>query len=379
SEVSIAAVNGPLSVVISGVEAVAEAIAQGIATQGRRTSRLRVSHAFHSPLMEPMLAEFRTVAESVTYAPTRMAVVSNLSGQAAEAGELESADYWVRHVREAVRFADGVRTLAERGVTRFLELGPDGTLTALAQTGVSGGEDVLFVSVLRKDRPETETVMAAVSRAFTHGAPVDWAALLTGARPVELPTYAFQHEWFWPEVAAAAAPVAADPLDASFWAAVERGDAHDLAEVLGVDEAELDTVVPALSAWRSGAAERSRVDGWRYRVGWQPVTAPTATDTGRRLLLQPSGEDTLAGIEEFLPGTERVTYDPDADRTALTAVLSGPGGTEPITGVLAFPSDPAALLTLVQALGDAGVTAPLWLLTHGAVAVGTPSEGVVDP
>ncbi|WP_393071863.1 type I polyketide synthase [Streptomyces sp. LN704] len=382
SDVSVAAVNGPLSVVISGVEAVAEAIAQEIAALGRRTSRLRVSHAFHSPLMEPMLAEFRTVAESVTYGEPRIPVVSNLTGQAAGAGELESADYWVRHVREAVRFADGVRTLAERGVTRFVELGPDGTLTALAQSSVSGDEDKLFTSVLRKDRSETDTVLAAVSRAFTHGAAVDWPALLTGARPVELPTYAFQHEWFWPEPAAAAAPVAADPLDASFWAAVERGDAHDLAEVLGVDEAELDTVVPALSAWRRGAAERSRVDGWRYRVVWQPVAPPTATDTGRRLLLQPAGEDTLAGIEEFLPGTERVTYDPRADRAALAGVLSGlsdTAGTEPIAGVLAFPSDTAALLTLVQALGDAGVTAPLWQLTHGAVAVGTPSEGVVDP
>ncbi|MFD8424431.1 SDR family NAD(P)-dependent oxidoreductase, partial [Streptomyces sp. NPDC059668] len=381
-EVSVAAVNGPLSVVISGVEAVAEAIAQQIAAMGRRTSRLRVSHAFHSPLMEPMLAEFRTVAESVTYAEPRIPLVSNLTGQAAGAGELQSADYWVRHVREAVRFADGVRTLAERGVTRFVELGPDGTLTALAQTSVPGGEGTLFASVLRKDRSETDTVLAAVSRAFTHGVAVDWPALLTGARPVELPTYAFQREWFWPEAAAAAGPVAADPLDASFWAAVERGDAHDLAEVLGVDEAELDAVVPALSAWRRGAAERSRVDGWRYRVEWHPVTPPTATDTGRRLLLQPSGEDTLAGIEEFLPGTERVTYDPQADRTTLAGVLSGlsdTAGTGPIAGVLASPADTAALLTLVQALGDAGVTAPLWLLTHGAVAVGTPSEGVVDP
>ncbi|MGW3636101.1 KR domain-containing protein, partial [Streptomyces sp. NPDC005122] len=332
--------------------------------------------------MEPMLAEFRTVAESVTYGEPCVPVVSNVTGQAAAAGELGSAAYWVRHVREAVRFADGVRTLAERGVTRFVELGPDGTLTALAQSSVSGGDGTLFVSVLRKDRSETDTVVAAVSRAFTHGAAVDWAALLPGARPVRLPTYAFQHEWFWPEPAAAASPVTADPLDASFWAAVERGDAQNLAEVLGVDEAELDAVVPALSAWRRGAAERSRVDGWRYRVVWQPVTPPTATDTGRRLLLQPSGEDTLAGIEEFLPGIERVTYDPQADRAALADVLvglSGTGGTEPVAGVLAFPSDTAALLSLVQALGDAGVTAPLWQLTHGAVTVGTPSEGVVDP
>ncbi|MFG2479609.1 type I polyketide synthase [Streptomyces fagopyri] len=381
--VSIAAVNGPRSVVISGVGTAASAVEQEIAALGRRTSRLRVSHAFHSPLMEPMLAEFRTVAESVTYGEARIPVVSNVTGQAAEAGELESADYWVRHVREAVRFADGIAWLAANGVTRFVELGPDGTLTALAQTSLPGDEDTLFAPVLRKDRPETDTLTAAVSRAFTHGTAVDWSALLTGARPVELPTYAFQHERYWPEPAARRAPgTSANPLDESFWEAVERGDAHNLAELLGVGEAELDAVVPALSAWRQGAAERTRVDGWRYRVGWQPFTAPrpTAPDTGRRLLLQPSGEDTLAGIEEFLPGVERVAYDPGAGRAELGRVLSDAAAAgDPVVGVLFRPADVTASLTLVQAVGDAGVTAPLWLLTHGAVAVAASAEDVVDP
>ncbi|MFE2139660.1 type I polyketide synthase, partial [Streptomyces sp. NPDC059466] len=385
--VSVAAVNGPRSVVISGVEVVAEAIAQQIAAMGRRTSRLRVSHAFHSPLMEPMLAEFRTVAESVTYGEPRIPLVSNLTGQSAGAGELENADYWVRHVREAVRFADGIEWLAANGVTRFVELGPDGTLTALAQTGVpsDGGEDTLFASVLRKDRSETDTVLAAVSRAFTHGAAVDWPALLAGfgARRVELPTYAFQRERYWPEPAAhRVSGTDANPLDASFWAAVERGDAHDLAEVLGVDEAELDAVVPALSAWRRGATERNLVDGWRYRIEWQPRTAQSlmASDTGRRLLLQPADEDpVLDGVEEFLPGVERVLYDPDAGRAELGRVLADAAAGDPVVAVLFRPADETASLTVVQALGDAGVTAPLWLLTHGAVSVGTPSEGVVDP
>ncbi|TXS75366.1 SDR family NAD(P)-dependent oxidoreductase [Streptomyces sp. me109] len=384
--VSVAAVNGPRSVVVSGAEVAASAVAQQIAALGRRTSRLRVSHAFHSPLMEPMLAEFRTVAESVTYEEPRLGVVSNLTGQVADAGELGSPEYWVRHVREAVRFADGVRTLAEWGVTRFVELGPDGTLTALAQACVSDDGSVLFVSVLRKDRPEADAVVAAVSRAFTHGVAVDWPALLagSGARSVELPTYAFQHERYWPEPAAHRGPgTGANPLDAGFWDAVERGDARNLAEVLGVDEAELDAVVPALSAWRQGAAERSRVDGWRYRIDWQPFTAPppATPDTGRRLLLQAAGEDkdTLAGIEEFLPGVERVVYDPDAGRAALGRILSDAAAGDPVAGVLLRPADVTASLALVQALGDAALTAPLWLLTQGAVTVGAPSEGVVDP
>ncbi|WP_405887186.1 type I polyketide synthase [Streptomyces sp. NBC_01136] len=385
AEVSIAAVNGPRSVVISGVESVVSAVAEELSASGRRTSRLRVSHAFHSPLMEPMLEEFRRVAESVAYAPAQLAVVSNVTGQAAAAGELESPEYWVRHVREAVRFADGIEWLAGHGgVTRFVEVGPDGTLTAMARACLSDTQDHLCVPVLRKDRPEADTAVSAVSAVFVHGVPVDWPALFAGcgARFVALPTYAFQHEWYWPEPGAPVAVTpSADPVDASFWEAVERGDAQGLADVLGVGEAELDAVVPALSAWRRGAAERSVVDGWRYRVGWERLSAPPASVgvRGRWLLLQPPGTDSLDGIEEFVPGIERVTYAPQVDRAGLARALSDAAMGEPVAGVLSRLPGTAAALTLVQALGDAGLTAPLWLLTCGAVAVGHDGDATLEP
>ncbi|MFJ9034873.1 type I polyketide synthase, partial [Streptomyces sp. NPDC102274] len=197
-EVSIAAINGPASVVVSGDEGAVLAVAAHLEAQGRKTTRLRVSHAFHSPLMRPMLDEFRSVTEELSFETPRIPVVSNLTGGLASAEELSSAEYWVRHVREAVRFADGVRTLVERGVRTFLELGPDGVLSAMAQE--SAPEEAVIVPILRKDRDEEVTALTALARVHAHGATVDWTGFFagTGARRVELPTYAFQHQWFWP-------------------------------------------------------------------------------------------------------------------------------------------------------------------------------------
>ncbi|MEV4378061.1 SDR family NAD(P)-dependent oxidoreductase [Streptosporangium sp. NPDC049644] len=205
NEVSVASVNGPASVVIAGAEGPVARIAARLEAEGRRTTRLRVSHAFHSPLMEPMLAEYRRVAESLVFAPPRIPVVSNVTGEPASAEELCSPDYWVRQVRGAVRFADGVGTLQRQGVTAYLELGPDGVLTAMAEDTVSAGPTqvgAVLVPALHRDHDEQTAIMTAVARLHTHGVAVDWPAVFgtafAGARRVDLPTYAFQHRWFWP-------------------------------------------------------------------------------------------------------------------------------------------------------------------------------------
>ncbi len=189
----IAAVNGPLAVVVSGdADAVEEWLPRW---EGRKTTRLRVSHAFHSPRMEPMLAQFRTVAERLTYAEPRIPVVSNVTG---EPVSVFDADYWVRHVRQAVRFADGVRTLWDLGVRRFVELGPDAVLTAMARQCVEDTE-AAFIPALRAKHGERETFATFLGRAHTAGLAVDWEAYYagTGAQRVDLPTYAFQRENYW--------------------------------------------------------------------------------------------------------------------------------------------------------------------------------------
>ncbi|MFF6814999.1 type I polyketide synthase [Streptomyces sp. NPDC012403] len=197
---SVAAVNGPAAVVVSGVEEVVTEVAATLAADGRKTTRLRVSHAFHSPLMDPMLDEFRRVAESVTYAPARVPVVSNVSGALAEPGELEQPEYWVRHVRDAVRFADGVAAAVEAGAGALVEVGPDGVLSAMTADTLTD-TDLTATPLARKGRSETRSAAEALARLHVAGVPVDWRAYLDAVgiagRPVDLPTYAFDHQRYW--------------------------------------------------------------------------------------------------------------------------------------------------------------------------------------
>ncbi|WP_447002672.1 type I polyketide synthase [Saccharothrix isguenensis] len=199
---SIAAINGPLSTVVSGEEDAVLDIEGMFSGAGYKTQRLRVSHAFHSPLMEPMLAEFEEVARSVSYAPPRLPVISNVTGALAGEGELERPEYWVRHVREAVRFADGVRAAVAAGVGVFVEVGPDGVLAAMAQeTLAEVAPDVTAVPVVRKKRPEARSLAEALARLHVVGVAVDWRAYFAAVgihgRPVDLPTYAFQRQRYW--------------------------------------------------------------------------------------------------------------------------------------------------------------------------------------
>ncbi|MGH3553197.1 MAG: acyltransferase domain-containing protein, partial [Mycobacterium sp.] len=194
-DVGIAAVNAPASVVISGAEDAVTAIGDRLHGQGRRVHKLAVSHAFHSPLMEPMIAEFRTVAGELTLGEPGIPIISNVTGQLA-AGDFASADYWTHHVRKAVRFADSVRFANSAGASRFVEVGLGGGLTASIDEALSD-VDILSVPMLRKDRPEPVSLMNAVAQAFVSGVQVDWRAVLPDAGFVELPTYAFERRRFW--------------------------------------------------------------------------------------------------------------------------------------------------------------------------------------
>ncbi|MFI1918306.1 SDR family NAD(P)-dependent oxidoreductase [Nocardia sp. NPDC020380] len=194
-EVSIAAVNGPSSVVLSGIESDVLAVAGRCAEQGWRTHRLRVSHAFHSALMEPMLDEFATAIKSVTFNRPSIALVSTVTGTEI-ADEMSDPSYWVGQVRDTVRFADAVTAMAGLGVSRFAEVGPDAVLTPMVAQTLDA---TTAIALTRRDHTDAATVSRAVAALFVSGAEVDWTGLYTGtgAQRIDLPTYAFQHDRFW--------------------------------------------------------------------------------------------------------------------------------------------------------------------------------------
>ncbi|MFC4535650.1 beta-ketoacyl synthase N-terminal-like domain-containing protein, partial [Sphaerisporangium dianthi] len=326
-EVGIAAVNGPRSVVISGDEERVLRIAAAWRARGTRTKRLRVSHAFHSPSMEPMLAGFGAVVAGLVLNPPRVPIVSTLTG-ALVTDEMTTAEYWVRQARGTVRFHDCVGTLKTLGVTRFIEVGPDGALTALGRDGSDDGA-AAFIPVLLGGDDEVAAVSTAVAQAHVAGAAVDWAAFFAGgdARPVDLPTYPFQRERHW------------------------------------------------------AGPPRQSIDSWGYRVGWTPLPVDPRPGLHGRWLLVSSAAGTdgplVAMADRALRehGADVVHLQVDLsglDRDALAARLAQVcQEAVGVLSLLAVGEDPAGTtLTLLNALGDAALPARLWCVTRGAVAIG---------
>jgi acyl transferase domain-containing protein/acyl carrier protein len=208
-ELSLAAVNSPTSMVISGVEEAALEVKAHFEEKGARTKQLTVSHAFHSPLMELMLDEFEAVAKELDYAEPQIPVLSNLSGELLSAEQATDPAYWVAQVRGAVRFADSVATLDKQGATTFIELGPDGVLTAMAASCLGDDAQAALIPTLRSGRPEPAALSGALAAAHVSGAKLDWAKVYPGAKRVSLPTYPFQRERFWLAASAGAGDLSA--------------------------------------------------------------------------------------------------------------------------------------------------------------------------
>jgi acyl transferase domain-containing protein/aryl carrier-like protein len=391
-EVSIAAVNGPQATVISGDEQAVLAIAGQWKASGRRTRRLTTSHAFHSPHMDEITAGFRAAIAELSFAEPRIPVVSNLTGGFASPGQLASPDYWADHIRQPVRFADGIRTLHDHGVTCYLEIGPDAVLTPIARDCLrEDNRPAAFAPVLDGRRPESRTALIALARAHASGHRIDWTVHFadSGAQPVRLPNYPFQRKNYWLEPRGendgSGGLRGQTMLESRFWDAIDERDLDSLTRMLRLTEAQrsaLAEVTPMLAAYRRQA-------GWLYRDSWQPATdAPPALTNRRWLLLVPDGhadEDLVAWVRATLGDHAFPVIVPtrEHDPAALAdTIRTGLAGTR-ATGVLsmlamaddrltkrALPAGPALTACLLRALELARVNAPVWIVTSGAVTVG---------
>lgn len=198
--VAIACLNGPANVVVSGESVIVDALLSRLKESGVKSRSLQVSHAFHSPMMDPILAAFRDVAAKVQYSEPSIAIGSNVTGTIACPGLMTNPEYWRRHVRHSVRFADSVRALREKGFSVFLEIGPNPVLNQMARMTVPE-TDVVWADSLKREQGDWESLLQAVSTLYVHGVDFDWTSLQSSAwrKPVALPTYPFQRGKYWLE------------------------------------------------------------------------------------------------------------------------------------------------------------------------------------
>ncbi|PJJ06450.1 8,8a-deoxyoleandolide synthase [Streptomyces sp. 2333.5] len=390
--VSVAAVNGPSSVVVSGDADALDELMAGCREREVRARRIEVDYASHSAHVESIREELLEVLAPVVPRPAEVPLFSTVRGAWLDTAEMD-AGYWFTNLRRAVEFAPAIEALTAAGHRTFVEVSPHPVLTVpLQETVEDEGADAVVTGTLRRDDGGLARLYTSLGVLYAHGVDVDWSPAFAERRPhrVELPTYAFQRQRFWLEPEAPA--VAASPEEEAFWTAVGDQDAATLAGTLGLPGAEaLDEVLPALSSWHRNRRQRGTADGWRYRVVWRPLTEPAARQLdGDWLVVVPAGyeDDALVhGAREALAEAGARAHSLTVDDSAgLTDLLrAGPG---PFAGVLSLlalderpdrthPCVPTGLsltLALLQALGDAGIDAPLWCVTRGAVGIGMTAE-----
>jgi len=199
SSATIAAINGPESIVISGESGAIAAICSKLDGMGVKTKHLQVSHAFHSPLMEPMLAEFETVAKEVTYSHPRIPLISNVTGKKV-GNEITTAEYWVDHIRQPVKFCHSIKTLDEQGYEVFIEIGPKPILLGMGRQCVT--EDMgVWLPSLRPEVEEWQQMLSSLGQLYVKGFNVDWLGFDRDytCQKVVLPKYPFQRQTYWLE------------------------------------------------------------------------------------------------------------------------------------------------------------------------------------
>ncbi|MFT2017522.1 type I polyketide synthase, partial [Streptomyces sp. 796.1] len=405
--VSVAAENGPSSVVLSGEVNALRELVTSYEQDGVWVRWVPVDYASHSPQVDAVREELERLLAGVNPGPGRVPVFSTVTGTELTDTTAMDGTYWYTGLRQTVRLREAVAAAVADGHTAFIECSPHPGLVVpltdtLEQLGVKG----VVLETLRRAHGGPEQLAQALAQAHVRGVPIAWHTLLTsddtaaGARRVDLPTYAFQRERYWldPDMGTAlpgsadrpaAATDADTAADAPFWDAVTAADPGELATILDLpQDAPLHELVPALASWRARQQAAATVGGWRYEVQWEPWADAGAEPvlTGRWLLLAPTGaagtelpDPLAAALARHGADVLRLEVaEATCGRAELAAEIGRLTAGEPVAGVLlvAHADDPrqpepllTLLLTLVQALDDAEVTARLWTVTRGATTV----------
>ncbi|SCG58280.1 type I polyketide synthase [Micromonospora halophytica] len=411
--VGVAAVNGPSTVVVSGPPQPVADLVDACQADGIRARLIPVDYASHSAAVQEVAEQLRADLAGVTPQNGHVRLVSTLTGDWVDPATM-TADYWYDNLRRTVQFDAAVRTAIAAGHSTFVEISPHPVLTMpvtgiLDDAGISGHT----LGSLRRGDDDPTRLLTNLATAHTLGLPVDLTAVLAATDTVPLPTYAFDHQRFWLDGSGGVdletlLQAAAEPTDASFWAAVERGDLTALAETVATEDTPadraLDVLAPALpllTSWRRQRRRQSDIDRWRYQDTWKPLTGVANRGmSGTWLVVMPTGDIVEpwqdAAVAAIAAAGATVVPVPvsttDADRELLgkllrEAVATAPGHGDEVTEVtgvvslLAFdelvhplhPSVPggfAATVALFQALGDVGLHAPMWSVTSGAASVG---------
>ncbi|GLX22913.1 type I polyketide synthase [Streptomyces lavendulae] len=393
---SIAGINGPGTVTVAGEVAPLEELVAALEAEGVRAKIIPSTVASHCAQVDRLKDRVIELLSFVRPRAGSVPLYSTVTGEVLDGSELTAA-YWYENCRRPVSFEPVVRSLLAAGHRVFVESSAHPVLVyGVMETADDAGSDALALGTLRREEGGLARFYTSLGTAWTRGVDVDWTTVLAGrgARTVELPTYAFQQQRYWLASGPAEAALPQGPAEeteGAFWSAVEAGDLDSLARTVGLDgDRPLRELLPELATWRRGRRERSTVDSWRYDVDWALLPEDGGDRlTGRWLVVEPlrpadpeRTEATVAALAAHGADVDRIALDPaGADRTAWAAQLPG----TPLTGVVSLLGDAAdrdavatGTLVLVQALNDAGVTAPLWALTHGAVATG-PADAPADP
>ncbi|HET7505623.1 MAG TPA: SDR family NAD(P)-dependent oxidoreductase, partial [Kofleriaceae bacterium] len=411
--VSVAASNGPRTTVLSGDAAALETIVGRLDAEGVFSRMLEsVEFASHSPQMEPLRDDLRRSLADLAPRRAAIPIVSTVTGELIDGTRLDG-EYWATNLRQPVLFDHALTTLLDGGHDAFVEISGHPMLdTAIEEKLEARGVRGAVVASLHRDQPSRSALLGELGQLYTAGFSVDWHKVIGEPGPmVELPTYPWQRQRCWIDEAdgagralstertgttPAAAPRAAGETE--FWQAIERGDLAALSRTLGIaggePRAALDALLPALTVWRR---EQCVADAWRYRVVWRSLRDDAAARLGGTwLVVTPPGEAdelTRAVSGALADHGATVVSIAAAERTQLAAAfgraLDDGAAVRGVVSLVAADEAPLAdhpgltagaalTLALIQALGDAAIAAPLWLITQGAVSVGT-ADRVTHP